>query len=161
MEKICDGIMKRNSGFTLIEQLIVIAIIVSLLGFGAIQMTQVYKQNSVETATNNLKTVLQFLQMKSIEDGLVYELALSEDGKKIQVKREVHGKKDFELFRSSWITAVQMGHSIQLAFERSGDLFFYPDGMTSKNRLFLVKEGGARVSLALKNRIGTIEIKNV
>ena len=162
MEKICNGIMKKETrGFTLVEQLIVIAIIVSLLGFGAVQMMGVYRQNSIDHAVKNLKTVLQFLQVKAIEDGLIYKLSITEDGKKIRLGRQPRGKKEFEAIHPSWVAGVRMGEGIKIQLERGGEFFFYPDGLATKSRLFVVKENGERIALTLKNRIGTIEVKNV
>ncbi len=161
MEKICDGVMKKkNQGFTLIEQLVVLAILVSVLGFGAVRMSDVYKQNNISHLTKDLQTVLQFIQVKSMEEGALYKLSVVADGKKIQIERERSGEKEFKIVRSSWIAGIQTGKSITFQLERSDGLIFYPDGRTSKNRLYLMKENGERVSLRLKNRIGTVQIEN-
>ena len=152
--------MKKNlKGFTLIEQLIVMAIIVSLVGLSVVGVAKTYRENNIKNVTENLQTVFRFLQVKSIEEGKVYELSFSEDGKSIRVKRKVLGKEDLEVVRSSWIGSIQAGHALKFQFERSGNLQFYPDGLTSKNPLLVVKENGERVTLLMKNRIGTVEVK--
>ena len=150
---------KRRSGFTLIEQLVVLMIIVAAAGFGAIRVMENYHKNSVDLLAKDLKTVIQFLQMKAIEEGVVYELTLSGDARKIIVKRQPRNEKEFKAVRSSWLAGIQTGQSIKLGFERGQNILFYPDGRSSPNRLMVAKDSGERTFLELKNRIGTIEVK--
>ena len=147
-------------GFTLVEQLIVIALLVAVVGFGGIRMLQVYQQNNSEHATKDLIAVLRFLQMKSIEEGRVYELSVSENTKQIVVKRKAKDERDFKPVRSSWIQAIRVGKSLSLELDRAANILFYPDGSTSKGRLILTNETGERSIFALKNRIGTVEVSH-
>ncbi len=149
---------RKRAGFTLVEQIIVIALMVVMVGFGAVRMMQVYEQNSEEHAAKSLVSVLRFLQMKSVEEGRIYELSISENQKKILVKRQKKNSKDFEPVRSAWLQAVEIGKSLTFQLERDKNLLFYPDGSASKNRLLLTKKTGERTILELKNRIGTVDV---
>ena len=148
----------EQSGFTLIEQLLVMTLIVAVLGFGGLRMMQTYQQNSESHAEKNLSSVLRFLQMKAIEDGRIFELSVSQNGKGIVVKRQSKDGKNFEPLRVSWLGGFQLGRSLHLQMEHDPALFFYPDGSASKNRLALVKTTGERTLVGLKNRIGGVEI---
>ena len=147
-----------QSGFTLIEQLLVMTLIVAVLGFGGLRMMQIYQQNSESHAEKNVSAALRFLQMRAIEEGRIYELSVSQNGKGIVVKRRSKDGKNFEPLRVSWVRGLQLGRSLNLQMEHDPALFFYPDGSVSKNRLVLVKTTGERTLVGLKNRIGSVEI---
>ena len=146
-------------GFTLVEQLIVLLLIVTVLGFGGVRMMAVYRHNNYDTVIKDLSVLLRFLQMKAIEDNRVYEFSLNPE-KKMVVKRKVLGKDDeFELFRSSFLQGIHIGNSMTLELKRGDKLLFFPDGSTSKNQLLLAKDSGERAVLELRNRIGSVEVK--
>ncbi|MBI4388010.1 MAG: hypothetical protein HY582_03090 [Candidatus Omnitrophica bacterium] len=146
-------------GFTLIEQLIVLTLIVAILGFGGVRMMKVYRENNYDLVIKELTTVLRFVQMKAIEDGRIYEISVSENKKKFQMKRETDDGKELEPFRSSWLNGIQVGRAFTLELNRGNQLLFFPDGSTSRNSLALVKEAGERATIELKNRIGRVEVR--
>lgn len=149
------------TGFTLVEQLIVIALIVAVVGFGAIQMSHTFQSNSSEHAVKDLTSVLRFLQMKAIEEGRIYQLSISEDERSLTVKREEKGQDELMPFKSSLIQSVRFGKSLRLSLERDQNLFFYPDGFSSKNRFVITKSNQDRITLELKNRLGSVEVSGV
>lgn len=149
----------QNDGFSLVEQLIVIALIVAVLGFGAVRMMGTYQENSFDHAAKDITLALRFLQMKSIEDGRIYELSIRPDKKGVLVKRQIKGERELKPFKVSWIQALKVGQALRLAIEPDQNLYFYPDGSTSKNSLSIAKESGEKVILTLKNRIGSVDIK--
>ncbi len=150
---------RRPKGFTLVEQLVVLTLIVILVGFGAVRMVETNRQNELDHATRGIETVFRFLQMKALQDGLVYQLAVSSDKRQLHIKRQNEEGRGFEPVKSSLIRSFRLGESLSLESERGGEILFYPDGSSSKNRLILLKESGReRMLFRLKNRIGTVEV---
>lgn len=147
---------KVGSGFTLVEQLLVLALIAAVLAFGGVRMMKIFRSNSLELSAKNLQTVLRYLQIKSIEEGAVYELSLAENSRAITVKRQSDAG-DFIPVKSSWLKGVEVGETLTLEFERDRRLLFFPDGSCSKNRLVIREVSGERRILEMKNRIGTVE----
>lgn len=148
-----------GKGFTLVEQLIVLAIIAAVLGFGGVRMMKVYRENSFDLAVKDLTTVLRFLQVKAISEGKIYELSIAESEKKVIVKREMEEEEELKVVRSSWLNAIQVGRSMKLRLEPGPSLFFYPDGSTSKSKLRITGEHGKESVLELTNRLGAIGVR--
>ena len=147
-----------SRGFTLVEQLIVLALIVVVLGFGGIRMMEVYRQNNYDLVIKELTTALRFFQIRSIEEGRIYEISVSQDKRSLQVKRESDDSKELAPSHFSWLSGIQVGRVFTLELRRGNQLLFFPDGSTSRNQLVLAKESGERATLELKNRVGTVEV---
>lgn len=160
-KKIERGMPRQQAGgFTLVEQLLVLVLIIVLLAFGGVRMMKTMRSNSLELAAKNMQTALRYLQVKAVEEEKVYELSIQEGGRNIAVKKQEKDGEDFTPVRSSWLKAMEVGRSLTLELERGGKLLFFPDGSSSRNRLVIRDESGERRLLELKNRIGTVDIKS-
>lgn len=96
--------------------------------------------------------------MKALQDGRIYQLAVSENKKQFIIKRQKEQGAGFETIKSSLLRSFRVGESLNLESERGGEILFYPDGSSSKNRLVLKSDSNQRVMLRLKNRIGGIDV---
>lgn len=152
---------KRMRGFTLVEQLVVLTLIVVMVGFGAVRMAETSRQNDIDRASRGAEAVLRFMQMKALQDGLVYQLAVHENKRQFILKRQAGDGRGFEAVRSGLIRSFRVGDSLSLDGERGREFLFYPDGSTSKNRLILRDDSNRRILLQLKNRIGSVEVSRV
>ena len=154
-----SGINHRRA-FTLVEMILVVSLIVIALGFGGVRFIQMYHDNEWDHSIKKLTAVLRFVQMKAVQDSRVYALSPDSTRRKFTLKR-LAGGSDFESVRSNWLSAYQMGPSLQLEIERGSEILFYPDGTSSAQSLRLHHESGKQASLRLKNRIGTVEVSDV
>lgn len=152
---------KGTRGFTLVEQLVVLTLIVVLVGFGAVRMVQTNRQNELEHATRGTEAMLRFLQMKALQDGRIYQLVVQENKKQLIVKRQTEDGRGFEAVKSSLARSFKVGNALSIEGERGGEFLFFPDGSTSKNRLVIRDDANHRVLFRLKNRIGTVEVSRV
>lgn len=149
---------RQPVGFTLIEVLVVLTLIVAVVGFGGVRMMQMQQGNQWEHALQDLTTALRYLQLKAIEDGRIYELTINETGRGLSVGKADPSGRHFESVQSGLLRSVRLGQSLGLILERPNGLLFFPDGSTSKNRLILSKTSGERSAIEIKNRIGTVQV---
>ena len=66
--------MLKKSGVTLIELLMVIAIVVTLAGLVTVNFIRSYQAHNVKYFTNELAAYLRYVQFKAIEEGAVHKL---------------------------------------------------------------------------------------
>jgi len=151
-------IKKKIRGFTLVEQLVVLTLIVVLVGFGAVRMVQTNRHNELEHATRSTEAILRFLQMKALQDGRVYQLLVHENKRQLILKRQIQDRSEFETVKSSMIRSFKISEPLLIEGERGKEFLFYPDGSTSKNRLIIRDDANLRILFRLKNRIGTVEV---
>jgi len=152
---------KRSlTGFTLVEQLIVLMLIVAVVGFGSVRFTATFQEHSLDHQIKNLKTVLRLIQLKAIQDQAIYRLSVSEDQKSLLVEKLKAGEEDFKPFRWELLNTAKLPHDFSFEFERGEYYLFYPDGSTSKNRAALIHGDDEHTSVWIANRIGSIEVRN-
>jgi type IV fimbrial biogenesis protein FimT len=73
------GIMQKASGFTIIELMVVIAVIGILLGLGAPSFTEFVKNNRVTSQANDFVTALQTARSEAVKRGTYVTLCASSD----------------------------------------------------------------------------------
>jgi len=148
----------NGAGFTLIELIVILVLIVSLASFGGVRMMNTYRQHSLDQMVSDIQTMIRYLQVKAIAQGVIYQLSISEDQKSFVLKRLKAGERQFEEVRLALVRRIRAGKLFTLQLQRNGQLLFYPDGSTSKNKLKILRGMESRSTIELTNRIGSIKV---
>ncbi|MDX1757270.1 MAG: GspH/FimT family pseudopilin [Marinobacter sp.] len=138
---------EKSTGFTLIELMIVIALVGVIAAFAVPQLGQVIDNNRVVSTTNSIVGILNFSRMEAIRRGK-------------QVTAAAAGDTMSSTLTSDATVLRQMEPAEGDLTISSGSVTFSANGMASANTTFTVCSGdatGRQVSVTLGGRVSSAE----
>lgn len=135
--------MDRTSGYTLVELLVVLAIVGLLAAFAIPNIRGTVERAELRSDTAKLVQQLRALKQRSIQSQAPIRLLPDKSGSNILVipgpQLELHGRE-------------------KLVSAQKPDIIFFPDGTTSGGRIDLLEEDAA-ISVEIAWLTGTIDVR--
>lgn len=133
------GRRPRQSGFTLVELLVVLAIIGLLLSLVPVAFDRVLPGLELDSTTRDLAAALRQARSRSIRDNRDIALILDLDGRRYQVEGVGRVHEIDEAIEIRLLTAAE-----ELEGEGRGRIRFFPDGTSTGGRVTLSAAGASR-----------------
>ena len=151
--------MKNKSGFTLIELIVVMGLVLTIIFMAAPHFVRSYQSRNIDFYLKDLQFFLRYMQFKAIEEGKVQKLVLDPDTGELQgFVKKGRGPEEFEKISVPIGYEVQKHTRFMLQLKNGNQIYFFPDGALTPNR-FLIMEGmEERASLNIRNRLGAFQV---
>jgi prepilin-type N-terminal cleavage/methylation domain-containing protein len=150
--------MRKKNAFTLIELVLVVALISILAGMATIRFAQSFRERSAEHLVKELVFFLRFVQFKAIEEGKTYKLVFESDSGKLRSFVRSPKSTRFEEVSIPMIGRLQEPGHFNFELEQGSELYFFPDGSVTPNQLMILEENQEKASIGIKNRLGLFEV---
>ena len=150
--------LKRHDGFTFVELVIVISLIVMITGLATVRFMKSYEGRSSEQLTKELTTYLRYLQFRAIEEGLVHKLESTDDDKGLVAYEQGEKWDKFSEIQTPFSKRLSQFHEFSVDFQNGDVIYFFPDGSMTKNKLWIVRGTEREETLEIKNRIGSFNV---
>ena len=151
--------MSKRAGFTLIELITVVVLIMTLAGLATTRFVQSYQARSVDHFVKEFVFFLRYIQFKSIEEGAIHKLVLDPDSGELKsfIKLTV-APDNFKETSIPFVNRFQKRARFVLQLKNGNEVYFFPDGGVTPNQ-FLVMEGmKERASIDIKDRLGFFQV---
>lgn len=144
-------------GMTLIELLIVVALIVTFTGFIAVNFSPFFKSRTPEFVVKELASYMKYLQFKTIEEGKVYKLKIEEDGLAAFQQNEKH---EFSRVQDSFSKYFGKKGNLTYSMKDGREIYFFPDGTVTQSAISVLENEQPIATLSVTNRIGNIKVES-
>ena len=154
---------RARAGFTLIELVLVMAILIVVLSISGASLTSFFKGRSLESEGKRFLALTRYAQNRAISEGLPTTVWINEKEKKYGIETApgfVEVDEDSEEFTLGRDLEIEVGWSVSGAPRRSGNevvLNFSPDGFfnqTNPEQIVIKEPKGEEVLIApSRNRL--------
>lgn len=160
MVSLYSRLKKYSSGFTLIELLIVVAMVAILSSSTIALLAGRYQKGSEEQYMKDLKAYMRYVQYRAIERGVTHQLMVEGSGK-FKSKADEKAEGLFEPVSDPFSSRLNGQTGFKPQFEDPEGVYFFPNGVTSRNRLTISKNKESIATMTVTNRIGNIRIERM
>ena len=141
---------ERQSGFTLLEMLLAIAIVVLVLGLSAPATMRMYESVRYQGAVREVMAMLVSGRYSAISGGVSRDVIIDPKKKELKLDRTVRS-----LPGSVELTVVS---AQELNRDGAGVIRFYPDGSSSGGGVQLEDESGRRAQVQVDWMLGKVSL---
>lgn len=149
---------ETSNGFTLIELITVLAIVAVLAGLTTTGFVMSVQARSTDHFVKELTGYLRFIQFKAIEEAKIHKLIIQEPGGTLTVLAESGAAREFQPVDNLFAKRFEREKHFSVRFHQGGEIYFFPDGVVSRNQLVISDETGERAAIEVKNRIGAFKV---
>ncbi len=149
---------KISDAFTLIELIIVLAIVATLAGLATTGFVMSVQARSTDHFVKELTAYLRFIQFKAIEEGKIHKLIAEEPDGTLSVLAEDGTAGEFQPVESLFAKRFGNEKNFSVRFAQGKEIYFLPDGVVTRNKLMISDEQGERAAIEIKNRIGAFKV---
>jgi prepilin-type N-terminal cleavage/methylation domain-containing protein len=147
-----------QKGMSLIEVVIVASLIAIWAGLATAYFANQFRDRSEEHMIKDLKAGIRYLQFKAIEEGKTYQLKVS--GSEAGIESYVQDPWDgtFKRVSHPFLARFEEQGQFRVKFQDGNDMYFFPNGVVTKNHLN-VSDGDEKVAtIEIQNRIGSMQV---
>lgn len=149
---------KRRGGFTLIELITVLVIVSILAGLATTAFVVSFQARNADHFVKDLTGYLRLIQAKAIEEGKTYQLTTKEPGGTLSVLVQEEPGAEFHVLENLFSKRFEDPGKFSVRFGQGSGIYFFPDGVMSRNKLMASDEKGERAAIEIKNRIGAFKV---
>jgi prepilin-type N-terminal cleavage/methylation domain-containing protein len=150
--------MRKSRGVTLIELVLVIALVLTLSTLATVNFIKSYQARDFRQFVSELASYLRFVQYKAIEDGLVLKVSIDSDSGRIESLAQGSKPKEFKSFTTPFSKRFESNNQFSVQLDKGRDIFFSPDGSMTINKITVSNER-YRAKIEIRNRLGAFRIK--
>jgi len=143
-------LLHRQSGFTLLEIMVVLAIAGLVLGVSGPMALKLYESTQYRSAVKDVVTSLTAARYSAISSGQYVDVITTPEARTIRA-----GKKEVSLSDSVKLS-VTSAQSLNQAVDGAGVIRFFPDGTSTGGSISLEHKNGNGVRLRVDWLLGSI-----
>ncbi|MBI4372431.1 MAG: prepilin-type N-terminal cleavage/methylation domain-containing protein [Candidatus Omnitrophica bacterium] len=147
-----------KNGFTMAELLIVLALVAMMSALVITRFSGSYEARRSEHILKDLTAYLRYLQFKSIEESATYQLDINEKSSAIRVQIKDEELKSFRDVKIPYGESFSDLHPYRLKLSKANEVYFFPDGSVTPNKINLLKGYKEQASVEITNRLGAFKI---
>ena len=147
-----------RSGLTLVELLIVVALVALMTGLAVALFRNGYERHHLEHYVKDLSAYFRYAQYRAIERGKTQQLRMDEGNKLQTLTDEANNGRLIEM-DDPFLRGLNHQSNYRLYFDNSEGIYFFPDGNVTRNRLVVSDEETKLAALEVTNRIGHVRIE--
>ncbi len=160
MANLYSCLKKKDSGFTLIELLIVVAMVAILSSSAIALLAGRYQRGSEEQYMKDLKAYMRYVQYRAIEHGVTHQLTVEGSGK-FKSRADEKAQGQFGLVSDPFSSRLNGQSAFKAQFENPEGIYFFPNGVATRNRLTILKNKETVATLTVANRLGNIRVERM
>ncbi len=150
--------IKNSRGMTLIELLLVLALVVSLAGMATVGFVNFMSGQDPKLFVKDMSSYVRYLQFKAIEEGKILKLNIERREGTVQVYAQDTQKK-FVPIHDSLSKRFESEDRYKAEIENGQEIFFFPDGTVTRAQIRVFDRDRKIASLAVKNRLGGLKVE--
>ena len=147
----------KNQAFTLLELLIVLVLIVAVSGLTFPNLKSYYHESVTNQAVRRITDLIEYARYESVMQRKTLRLSVSDSN---TVQLFVLDEK-FVPHLSRFGKAYSFPDHLSLSSLSEQNIFFYPDGNTSKVHITLDKKEGGYIEISTKALFGAVQVEIV
>ncbi len=154
--------LNKDGGFTLIELILVAAIIIALVAVSTPLFRKTFQGLQLKDAAYNIGKVIQYAQQRAIIEERKYSLAFNFEGRNYQLYawEEAGEGKGFVRAKGRFHASIELPEGVEFKGEKDS-IIFLPNGRCDKITLYLIGKDKQTFALKTNGRAGYVSIEEV
>ncbi|MFH1848372.1 MAG: prepilin-type N-terminal cleavage/methylation domain-containing protein [Candidatus Omnitrophota bacterium] len=157
----------KNKGFSLVELLLVAAILAALVGISIPNFKKTYERLKLRNTADNISRFINFAQQRAILEENIFKVMFDYDAKSYWLmeasqpgQKDVLGGGTVEFTRAGGRLGKKMRIPQDLSMDGDKEeVIFYPDGNSGRARVELSNQKGAAIIITSTGIMGNVDIE--
>lgn len=149
---------KNSRGMTLIELLIVLALVVSLAGMATAGFVNFFRDKNPRFFVKEMTSYVRYLQFKAIEEGKIHKLSVEPEDGTLRTYTQTKEMK-FAPVHDSLSKRFEVKSAYELDIQDGKEIYFFPDGTITRNEIHVLSDDHKIASLSVRNRLGALKVE--
>ena len=152
-------VMPKKKGMTLIELVLVMALVVTLASLATVSFVRSYQARSFNHYVNEFASYLRYLQFKAIEEGIVLKLAPDPETETLRCYVKKKKSSEFSESSTSFSKRFESKGDFEVGIRKDREVYFYPDGTITLTKFVITnKKNDEEAVIEVKNRLGAFKV---
>ena len=148
----------ERSAFTIVELIVVLTIVATLAGLATTAFITSFEARSTDHFVKELTAYLRFVQSKAIEEGKTHKLVTEEPNGALSVLVQDEAASEFHPLDNLFSKRFENEKRFSVHLAQGNEIYFFPDGMITRNKLMVSDEKGEHATIEIKNRVGAFKV---
>lgn len=151
--------MPKRAGVTLIELILVMALVVTLAGLTTVNFIRSYQSKSFNHFVNEFTSYLRYLQFKAIEEARIVKVAFDAESGLLTCYVKQKKSNEFEETKTPFSNRFQSADEFEIDIQKGDAVYFYPDGTITLNKFVITNtKNEEKATIEVRNRLGTFKV---
>lgn len=150
--------MRKNLGVTLIELILVVALVVVFSGLVTVGFARSFEARNLDHFVKELTAYLRYLQFKAVEEGAIHKLTVNVDSGAIEIFMADRNATDFKEVITPFSGRFKRKDYFSVRLQDGKEVYFFPDGRVTPNKFVVTGDNEKTATVEIKNRIGAFQV---